>query len=81
MTAKYKTYYETLQSYNSLTQFASIEIVVIFNGKSFTILDHFNFDFNEFYEDFTMNLDMILITKVKQSLKVIQAADKKIRWK
>src|SRR5947207_3521145 len=62
-------------------QFAFTKIAVTFNGKSFTTIDCSNFDFNEFYEDFTMNLDMILIAKAKQSLEVIQAADKKIRWK
>jgi len=62
-------------------QFAFTKIAVIFNGKSFTILDRFNFDFNESYENFIMNLDMILVAKVKQSLEVIQVADKKIRWK
>ena len=62
-------------------QFAFTEIAIIFNDKSFTTLDHFNLDFNGFYEDFTMNLDMIPVAKVKQSLEVIQVADKKIRWK
>ena len=42
-------------------QFAFTEIAIIFNGKSFTTIDRSNFDFNEFSEDFTMNLDMILI--------------------
>ena len=46
-------------------QFASIEIVITFNDKSFTTLDRSNFDFNESYEDFTMNLNMILVAKVK----------------
>ena len=62
-------------------QFAFTKIAVIFNDKSFTTLDRSNFDFNESYEDFIMNLDMILVAKAKQPLEVIQAADKKIRWK
>ena len=46
-------------------QFTFIEIVIIFNNKFFIILDYFNFDFNEFYEDFIINLDIILIIKIK----------------
>ena len=46
-------------------QFVFIKIAIIFNDKFFTILDHFNFNFNEFYEDFIMNLNMILIIKIK----------------
>ena len=60
---------------------ASLQFVFTFNGKFFTTLDRSNFDFNESYEDFTMNLDMILVAKAKQSLEVIQVVDKKIRWK
>ena len=65
----------------ALLQFIFIKIIVIFNDKFFTILDYFNFDFNEFYENFIMNLNMILIAKVKQFLEVIQVIDKKICWK
>jgi hypothetical protein len=65
----------------ALLQFASTEIAMTFNGKSFATLDRSNFDFNESYEDFILNLNMILVAKTKQSLEIIEAAEKTIRWK
>lgn len=62
-------------------QFASTEIAVMFNGKSFATLDRSNFDFNESYDDFILNLNMIVVAKTKQSLEIIEAAEKIIRWK
>jgi hypothetical protein len=60
---------------------ASTEIKVCFNRKSIECLDRSNFDYNESYEDFTLNLDMILAAKVKQPLEVIKNSVKVIRWK
>lgn len=60
---------------------ASTEIKVSFNRKSIECLNRSNFDYNESYEDFMRNLDIILAAKVKQSLKVIENSAKVIRWK
>jgi hypothetical protein len=60
---------------------ASTEIKVCFNRKSIECLNRSNFDYNESYKDFTLNLDMILAAKVKQPLEVIKNSVKVIRWK